>query len=58
MSSALPPIDIRGVAQAHGASGRGRTWLWDTPKDELDAGPRCATDALNQAVCAGTYKGQ
>ena len=54
----LTPIDIRRVAQAHGASGRGRTWLWHTPKDELDAGPRCAADALNQTVCAGTSKRQ
>jgi hypothetical protein len=26
------------------------------PKDELDAGPQCAVDSLNQAVCAGTPK--
>jgi hypothetical protein len=46
--------DVRRVAQAHGASGRGRTWYM--PKDELDARPRCAANALNQAVCTDTSK--
>jgi hypothetical protein len=50
----LTPIGIRRVAQVHGASGRGRIWLWYTPKDKLDAESRCAADSLNQAVCAGT----
>jgi hypothetical protein len=52
----LTPTDVRRVAQAHGASGGGRTWLWHTPKDEFDAGPRCAANVLNQAVCVGTSK--
>jgi len=50
----LTPIDIRRVAQVHGASSRGRTW--HMPKDELDAGPRCATNTLNEAVRTGTSK--
>ena len=48
------PIDVTRVAKAHGASGGGRTW--HMPKDELDARPGCAADALNRAVCAGTSK--
>ena len=50
----LTPIDIRRVAQVHGASSRGRTW--HMPKDELDARPGCTANALNQAVCAGAPK--
>ena len=52
----LTSIDIRRVAQAHGASGRGRTW--HMPEDELDTRPRWAANALNQAMCAGTSKRQ
>jgi hypothetical protein len=50
----LTPIGIRRVAQVHGTSGRGRIWLWYTPKDKLDAESRCAAETLNQTVCAGT----
>jgi hypothetical protein len=52
----LTLIHVRRIAQAHGASARGRTWLWHTPMDELDAGPRFATNALDQAVCMGISK--
>ena len=50
----LTPIDVRRVAQVHGASSGGRAW--HMPKDELDARPRCAANTLNQAVCVGTSK--
>ena len=52
----LTPVNVRHVAQAHGASGGGRTWLWHTTKDELDTRPRGAANVLNQAVGAGTSK--
>ena len=41
------------IAQAHDANGRGRNWQWHMLKNEHDAKPRCAADALNQAVCTG-----
>jgi hypothetical protein len=46
---ALAPIYVRRVAQAHGASGEGRTGC-HTPKNELDAGTRCIANALDKAV--------
>jgi hypothetical protein len=48
----LTPIDVRRVAQVHGASGGGRTW--HMPKDEFDARPGCAANALNQVVYTDT----
>jgi hypothetical protein len=53
----LTPIHFRRIAHAPGASGGGRTCLCSRMhKDELDAGPRCATNVLDQAVCMATSK--
>jgi hypothetical protein len=52
----LTPIDVRRIAQAHSANGGERTW--HMPRDERDARPRCAANALNQSVCAAASKRQ
>ena len=51
----LTPVHVRHIAQAHGASGGGRAWHMS--KNELNARPGCAADALNQAVRTGTSEG-